>query len=430
MKRIFTLVGILLLASCTKDEMFLEIEEQIQKQQLDTTSVVVTPPPSTASNNPAPRHYKLHKESYLNQRSGVVFWFYAGWGSGSSTDETFSNFAGGEAYHDVNGDGYSDIIAVNNGQNDIPSINIYINDGTNARFIKNKNLINGSTVGLSGHKIVTTDVNNDGIGDFIAFGVYEPPVGDYDGNFTVLIGKSDGTFDVNNIPNPNKYWFHNGAAGDLNGDGNVDVIAADFIWYGDGKGNFINSNITLTSLGAESTVVYEILDMNNDGWNDIIAGVPPLKGNTSLIILNQSGNFNKNNNIKIPSDINTGISDIELYDIDKDGDLDFIELRVDPRGSINDGISTEIFVYLNNNLKFTYSPNHIQNSRDGNWLNGSTDKTGYSHFKFDDIDNDGEDEILPENHHDGYNPNNKDKMWNALKKIDGTWKKVFIKFGK
>ena len=33
MKKIFTLVGILLLASCTKDEMFLEIEEKIKESK-------------------------------------------------------------------------------------------------------------------------------------------------------------------------------------------------------------------------------------------------------------------------------------------------------------------------------------------------------------------------------------------------------------
>ena len=58
--------------------------------------------------------------------------------------------------------------------------------------------------------------------DFIAFGVDERIPNDYNGNFTVLINNNN-KFIVKNIPNPNKFWFHNGSVGDLNGDGFVDV---------------------------------------------------------------------------------------------------------------------------------------------------------------------------------------------------------------
>ena len=70
-------------------------------------------------------------------------------------------------------------------------------------------------------------------------GVDERIPGDFDGNFTVLIREGQ-YFRVNRVNENTGLWFHNGSAGDLNGDGNVDVVAAQWIWWGDGNGNLQN----------------------------------------------------------------------------------------------------------------------------------------------------------------------------------------------
>lgn len=428
MKKI-TIFGILLmLISCSKKDDFISQIEQIKK---DTTTVV-TPTPT--------KQYTLYKESYLNQRSGMVFWWHdntnPAWPYISLVDFWMNApngyqqwYGGGHIYHDVNKDGYQDILTVyfvSPQHNNIaePELVWLINKGDNLNFTKSTSYFNQSTKGIKAHKILKTDVNNDNIADFILLGVIEDP-GAYSGNFTVLIGNRNGTYDINDIPNPKKYWFHNGACGDLNGDGYVDVITARFIWYGDGKGNFTKrEDLTLDDY-AYSPLVYEILDINKDGYNDLILRGP--KQNTT-IILNNKGVFDQTNKtIILPKVEFQAVMDLEFTDFDNDGDIDILELAQiggNPADAPFDAkyCISKITIYYNNNLSFTADENLLSESLDGNWMYGDMDKYGWTLFKLDDIDGDGVDEILSESYQDG--------TYNALKKVGGNWKKVTIKFGK
>jgi hypothetical protein len=338
-------------------------------------------------------------------------------------------YGGGHIYHDVNGDGYQDILTVyfvspQHNNTAEPELVWLINKGDNLNFTKSTSQFNQSTQGIKAHKILKTDVNNDKIADFILLGVIENP-GAYSGNFTVLIGKSNGTYDIKDIPNPKNYWFHNGACGDLNGDGFVDVITARFIWYGDGSGNFAKrENFTLDDY-AYSPLVYEILDINKDGWDDLILRGP--KQNTT-IVLNNKGTFDETNKtIILPKVEFQAVLDLEFTDFDKDGDIDVLELAQiggNPADAPFDAkyCISKITIYYNNNLSFTANENLLSESLDGNWMYGDMDKYGWSLFKLDDIDGDGVDEILSESYQDG--------TYNALKKVGENWKKVTIKFGK
>jgi hypothetical protein len=91
---------------------------------------------------------------------------------------------------------------------------------------------------------------------------------------------------------------------------------------------------------------------------------------------------------------------------------------------------SKLFVHINDNMNFKYVENYIPNSDDGVFTNSSIDKFGWRRFKFDDLDGDGKDEIVVENLHDGYNPNENNLVYNCYKKINGVWKKTFIKLGK
>lgn len=449
MKKILILIsGIILFTSCTKDE----IPEPVV---IKKDSVVTLPPVSNSIQSTTigdttyitkivantPTKYKLYKESVKNQRSGIFFQWQENYGVNQSylpqTDENPKSwYGGGQIYGDVNNDGYMDyMVSVNASDNDV-ELKWFINQGDNYNFKVNTSIFNQSTKGVSAHKILKTDVNNDNIVDYIALGVDERVPGAYNGNFTVLIGKSNGTFDVNTIPNPTKYWFHNGAAGDLNGDGFVDVIAATFIWYGDGKGNFTkDASVEDNGLSyCNSPLIYEITDLNNDGYNDMILSTEK-KIDATTIVYNNGGKFDKSNTIvklQMGDYINT--SDIEVYDIDSDGDTDIIELKhLGNPTNTNEWdlkfVKSKLFVHLNNNGSYNYVPNFIQNSEDGNWLNGNQsagpgyqDKNGWSTFKFDDIDGDGIDEIIPENYHNG--------KYNGLKKVNGVWKQHIFSFQK
>lgn len=423
MKKIFTLVGILLLTSCTKDEMFLEIEEQIAEQKKDTTIFVNPPAGATQTSNT----FTLHKESYLNQRSGNFF----SWSNefdpynpimDNRERTTQGDYDNGHAYDDVNKDGFVDILAKYQPNSGTYKLAWFINSGDNFHFTSTTEYFNQSTEGLRAYKILKTDVNNDNIADYVVLGIIEKP---YGGNFTVLIGTSDGKFDIKNIPNPSNYWFYNGAAGDLNGDGFVDVITSTFIWYGDGKGNFTKT-IEMNNLPfVKDILTYEILDMDKDGWNDLILRGP--HDTRIAIIFNNKGTFDTNNKVVyLPKPEYTDVQDFEINDLDGDGDLDIIQLAFlggHPEGSQDPYyMQTKLTAYYNDNFTFTKDETLFIESKDGNFINGDKDFFGWTLFKFDDLDGDGVDEIVAENAHNG--------NYNALKKVNGVWKKVMITFGK
>ena len=411
MKKIIFILLAVLTFSC-QDEYIKDFENEVNESRTD----IIVPTPSLT--------FKLYKESYLNQRSGISFWWYAGWGYGTNLNEETGYFAAGQAYHDINGDGFQDILTthgIRNGNQITTNLTWYINDKTNTKFIKSNQYINGNTVGFESHKVVKTDVNNDNLADFIVFGVNET-VNPYTGNFIVLLQKSNGTFDIIKITDR---WHHNGAAGDLNGDGFVDVITEEHIWWGDGTGKFVKSSISLKELGVNQILEYEILDIDKDGYNDIILGNSPNESPTT-IILNNKGHFtNSNKKIELEFFRTSHCYDIEINDIDEDGDLDIIEMRNNESKDLS-----KLFVHINDNMNFKYVENYIPNSDDGGFTNSSIDKFGWRRFKFDDLDGDGKDEIVVENLHDGYNPNENNLVYNCYKKINGVWKKTFIKLGK
>lgn len=403
MKKIIILLSLLTLFSC--------------QEEMSPTPIESSHPTNTKS-------FKLFKESHLNQRSGISFWWYAGWGWNSNVSgEQKGGFSQGQAYHDVNGDGHMDILASHNIPSDTHqkvTLSWYINDGTNSQFIKSPQYMD-SGFGIQGHKIVKTDVNNDNLADFIIFGVNEL-VNPYTGNFNVLVQKNDKTFDIIKLGNE---WYHNGSVGDLNNDGFVDVITLEHIWWGDGTGNFKKSSINLKELGVLEILEYEIIDVDKDGWNDLVLGTAPNK-NPTTIMLNNKGEFNSaNKKIQLEYFNKSHCYDLEIYDIDNDGDLDIIELRVDESRDFS-----KLYVHINNNLEFNYVENYIQDSEDGGFTNSTVDKHSWRRFKFDDLDGDDIDEIVIENLHDGYNPIEGNLEYNCLKKVDGVWKKSMIKFGK
>ena len=409
MKKLIGLLCILFLIGCEKTE-YDDIDDMIVD---DNTTNLIT--------------QTIYKESYLNQKSGIVF-LWGGPAGGGGVPTYITNmgintqgpqgFNQGAAYHDINGDGYVDILASrtwNDNGEEIPSIDWYVNQGDNKNFRIDTSYISQSTSDMRAHKILKTDVNNDGLADFIILGVDERIQGNYGGNFTVLIKNS--TFPmymVKEIDNGTGLWYHNGAAGDINGDGNVDVVAAQYIWYGDGSGNFTNTYIDLHQW-TNPILSYEILDFNSDGYNDIIVGTHSSNQMTSTIIWGDSNGFDVQNKTSLPETNSDGTFDIEFLDVDRDGDLDIIEGRY---YAPNTGYDSQLVTYLNNDGIFTLDTTILEQSKDGQGLNSeqwNSDNFGWTQFKVDDIDNDGIDDIIAENFHDG--------KYNGLKLINGTWTK-------
>ena len=134
---------------------------------------------------------------------------------------------------DVNGDGYSDIVEVNE-----TSATLYLNDKS-GNFIKVKGagLINGKCV-----QATAGDINNDGFMDLIVTG---------EGIVTrVFYNYGDNTFALGGVPS--EITERCGAINlvDINGDGTLDV--ASFGWQNDWKNAYAFNDLSKSHIQANA----------------------------------------------------------------------------------------------------------------------------------------------------------------------------------
>ncbi len=148
----------------------------------------------------------------------------------------------------------------------------------------------------------------------------------------IMLNNGDGSFSLNNTDGPFGARSNDIALGDMDGDGDLDIVTAggfisngvqplSVVFTNDGNGIFTQSQ----SLGGNGSSV-AIGDVNGDGDLDIALG-----SNT-----NSAGAFIYINDIN--DDGNVGVfTSTALADLDDDGDLDLIV------GKANGGGITEIF---------------------------------------------------------------------------------------
>ena len=117
----------------------------------------------------------------------------------------------------------------------------------------------------------------------------------------------------------NNTW--NISLADLNGDNFIDAYFDDQIWLNDGTGHFNKTGITFNSTYTA------FADLNGDNFADAVS---------NNIIYYNDGQCNFVDSIRLSSDI--AMVDVELADIDNDGDADIISLgENDDRILLNDG---------------------------------------------------------------------------------------------
>jgi hypothetical protein len=167
------------------------------------------------------------------------------------------------AVGDFNGDGKMDLVAVNNGSNDV---SVFLGNG-NGSF---QSPVNFPTGGTSPTFVAVGDFNGDGNLDLVVFN--SPTV--LTGSLAVLLGKGDGTFQPAVV-----YAAGSGvesvAIGDFNGDGKLDlafgVQNALNVLLGNGDGTFQPAVTSALNVGATSTgtVSLAVGDFNGDGVADL-----------------------------------------------------------------------------------------------------------------------------------------------------------------
>ena len=165
------------------------------------------------------------------------------------------------AVADVNGDGFSDFIAGNSGQQNV----VYLSDGASAGELK---IGSPSPVGDETddtRSVSVLDVNGDGKLDIVSSNA--------DATSRVYLNAGDGSFPSSGngvgISAESPLGM---AVGDTNSDGFPDLLVGNKLYLGDGSGSFgevVPSQIC-NDEGVRST---QVADVNGDGAPDLVVGL-------------------------------------------------------------------------------------------------------------------------------------------------------------
>lgn len=147
---------------------------------------------------------------------------------------------------------------------------------------------------ISGTSLTTADLNKDGKLDLV--------VSDSDGNFIVLLGKGDGTFE------PEVDYPGGGSSvvvADFNQDGNLDIAVANVstksVWVSLGKGDGTFGAATSYAVGNPANAL-TVADFNHDGHLDLAVAAGP---SVAILLGNGDGTFQSAISLPLSSNANS-----------------------------------------------------------------------------------------------------------------------------
>ena len=280
---------------------------------------------------------------------------------------------------DFNNDGYSDVLYIgamkpNNsnqtgentgtecgdvaceGNKPLPSL--YLGDAKHKLTYAPELLIdNREESGMSlGRQLLVADYNNDNILDFY---VADHGIGTHDGvRDSYFLSQPNGTWvesSETHLSHSNFVVFdHGGATGDIDNDGDMDVVITETNWktgtalwclMNDGTG-YLNKR----KCGGIFSFALELADMDGDGYLDVLLGAHESEKSidfTGIVWNDGRGNFDKHNNTRLPQHKKkwASVPEVSAADLDNDGDLDIVYSRA---GDLYVGTAIQIIENLGN----------------------------------------------------------------------------------
>ena len=264
-------------------------------------------------------------------------------------------FGAPEVYADFDGDGYEDwMTAPSFYQQDKGPMKLWFfqNQGNNSTFIRKQISVSNHIGTWNARKGILGDFNNDGKPD-VAYPEQGIDIfGDLDSEPTILISTPTG-YTMRNLSD-RKLFLHTGASGDIDKDGDLDIIMSSqhelVTFLNNGDGTFIETNIVHIdpTSSQKGFVSMELFDINKDGYLDLIAGGDE-NNLPSRIYYGNGADFTHIRSKRIPlTEPWRGTLDYDFADIDNNGTIEIIMGRFK---NVYEGYFIEIVTLENNEYK-------------------------------------------------------------------------------